>query len=92
MATKTTSTGTSGQGNGHKKDNLLEKFFLDQLKDIYYAEQQLLKTMKTHSLISFLFSDLAFSFHLVLFLFSLAPLLLLSWLLKDQLLLLVCGS
>ena len=45
MATKTTSTGTSGQGNGHKKDNLLEKFFLDQLKDIYYAEQQLLKAL-----------------------------------------------
>jgi ferritin-like metal-binding protein YciE len=40
MATKTaTST------NGQKKGNQLEKFFQDQLKDIYYAEQQLLKAL-----------------------------------------------
>jgi ferritin-like metal-binding protein YciE len=28
-----------------KKDSLLEKFFTDQLKDIYYAEQQLIKSI-----------------------------------------------
>lgn len=45
MATKTTASGnTSEQSNG-QKDNLLEKFFVDQLKDIYYAEQQLLKAL-----------------------------------------------
>jgi len=44
MATKTSATSTSDQSNG-KKDNLLEKFFLDQLKDIYYAEQQMLKAL-----------------------------------------------
>jgi len=44
MATKTPATSTSEQSNG-KKDNLLEKFFLDQLKDIYYAEQQMLKAL-----------------------------------------------
>ena len=45
MATKTTAPSTPGQSNGHKKENLLENFFLDQLKDIYYAEQQLLKAL-----------------------------------------------
>lgn len=44
MATKTTATNNPEQSNG-KKENLLEKFFLDQLKDIYYAEQQLLKAL-----------------------------------------------
>ena len=56
MATKTSSS-TQGLTNGktsdtngkhketQKKDNQLQKFFLDQLKDIYYAEQQLLKTL-----------------------------------------------
>lgn len=45
MATKTAAANTSSeQGNG-RKENLLEKFFLDQLKDIYYAEQQLLKAL-----------------------------------------------
>lgn len=56
MATKTSSS-TQGQTNGktsevngqhkedQKKDNPLQKFFLDQLKDIYYAEQQLLKAL-----------------------------------------------
>ncbi len=44
MATKNTgstpqSSASSERGNG----SLLEKFFQDQLKDIYYAEQQLLK-------------------------------------------------
>lgn len=29
-----------------KKESMLEKFFTDQLKDIYYAEQQLLKALK----------------------------------------------
>src|SRR6188474_40628 len=45
MATKP-ATSTSGQSNGQKKERLLEKFFLDQLKDIYYAEQQMLKALK----------------------------------------------
>jgi len=49
MATKSTGTkagSTTTQGsNGQKKESLLEKFFLDQLKDIYYAEQQLLKAI-----------------------------------------------
>src|SRR5689334_1310688 len=32
--------------NGHSsQESLLEKFFVDQLKDIYYAEQQLLKAI-----------------------------------------------
>ena len=58
MATKTSSS-TSGQSNGktsqangqskekkgQQKENQLEKFFLDQLKDIYYAEQQLVKAL-----------------------------------------------
>lgn len=38
----------SGQqnNNGQQQDeSLLEKFFLDQLKDIYYAEQQLVKAL-----------------------------------------------
>src|SRR6187401_758691 len=40
MATKTATS-----SNGQKKSGQLEKFFLDQLKDIYYAEQQLLKAL-----------------------------------------------
>src|SRR6187401_41050 len=40
MATKTATS-----SNGQKKGGQLEKFFLDQLKDIYYAEQQLLKAL-----------------------------------------------
>src|SRR6186713_3687215 len=40
MATKTATT-----SNGQKKGSQLEKFFHDQLKDIYYAEQQLLKAL-----------------------------------------------
>jgi len=37
----------SGRGsNGQKgQESLLEKFFTDQLKDIYYAEQKLLKAI-----------------------------------------------
>jgi ferritin-like metal-binding protein YciE len=35
---------TSNNGNGNQP-SLLEKFFIDQLKDIYYAEQQLLKAI-----------------------------------------------
>ena len=43
-------SGTNGSTNGHtnsatNKPSLLEKFFTDQLKDIYYAEQQLLKAL-----------------------------------------------
>ncbi len=51
MATKTASS-TAGQtngktaySNGQNKENPLEKFFHDQLKDMYYAEQQLLKAL-----------------------------------------------
>src|ERR1051325_7917139 len=36
--------GAGSHGNG-KQGSLLEKFFIDQLKDIYYAEQQLLKAI-----------------------------------------------
>ena len=39
------STKTSSQSNGQKGEGLLEKFFHDQLKDIYYAEQQLIKAL-----------------------------------------------
>ena len=58
MATKTVSSapgqsnGKTSQSNGHskekndkQKENQLEKFFTDQLKDIYYAEQQLVKAL-----------------------------------------------
>jgi ferritin-like metal-binding protein YciE len=44
MATKT-ATSTNGHSIGQKKENQLEKFFFDQLKDIYYAEQQMLKAL-----------------------------------------------
>ena len=34
-------------GNGNKQgESMLENFFTDQLKDIYYAEQQLLKALQ----------------------------------------------
>lgn len=45
MATKTAAVNTSSEQSNGRKENLLEKFFLDQLKDIYYAEQQLLKAL-----------------------------------------------
>src|SRR5688500_15058418 len=32
--------------NGKKKQSMLEKFFTDQLKDIYYAEQVLIKALE----------------------------------------------
>jgi ferritin-like metal-binding protein YciE len=35
----------SSKNNGKRQESLLEKFFIDQLKDIYYAEQQLLKAL-----------------------------------------------
>jgi ferritin-like metal-binding protein YciE len=35
----------SSRNNGKNQPSLLEKFFTDQLKDIYYAEQQLLKAI-----------------------------------------------
>jgi len=36
----------TSQNNGSEhQESLLEKFFIDQLKDIYYAEQQLLKAL-----------------------------------------------
>jgi ferritin-like metal-binding protein YciE len=35
----------NGKKPGEEQSSLLEKFFTDQLKDIYYAEQQLLKAL-----------------------------------------------
>ena len=48
MATKNNSgSGTSNSANGQSNnESMLEKFFEDQLKDIYYAEQQLLKALE----------------------------------------------
>jgi ferritin-like metal-binding protein YciE len=55
---KTTKSTTTNSGsnsnaaatssNGHSESNtpFLEKFFMDQLKDMYYAEQQLLKALE----------------------------------------------
>jgi ferritin-like metal-binding protein YciE len=51
MATKKSGTKTASNENGNenptdaKQETLLEKFFNDQLKDIYYAEQQLVKAL-----------------------------------------------
>jgi len=36
---------SSAKDNGEQQDSLLEKFFEDQLKDIYYAEQQITKAL-----------------------------------------------
>ena len=36
--------GTKHAGHKSNKTSLLEKFFVDQLKDIYYAEQHLIKS------------------------------------------------
>jgi ferritin-like metal-binding protein YciE len=36
---------TNSRNNGKKQGSLLEKFFIDQLQDIYYAEQQLVKAL-----------------------------------------------
>ena len=38
-------SGTNARNNGKNQGSLLEKFFIDQLKDIYYAEQQLVKAL-----------------------------------------------
>ncbi len=43
--TSTTSKTEKTESKEKKKDSLLEKFFTDQLKDIYYAEQQLTKSI-----------------------------------------------
>jgi ferritin-like metal-binding protein YciE len=44
---KTVPGNTNADGNGKKEQgSLLEEFFTDQLKDIYYAEQQLLKGLE----------------------------------------------
>jgi len=40
-----TSGSTKQNATGEEKTSLLEKFFMDQLKDIYYAEQQLIKAI-----------------------------------------------
>jgi len=37
--------GANGSNGKQEQTSLLEKFFLDQLKDIYYAEQQLVKAL-----------------------------------------------
>lgn len=42
LSTRNRITSSNGSGN---QESLLEKFFTDQLKDIYYAEQQLLKAI-----------------------------------------------
>ena len=38
-------TNSNSNGNRNGSESLLEKLFSDQLKDIYYAEQQLLKAL-----------------------------------------------
>ena len=52
MKNQKTSTDSNGSSNGTReasrktnKTSLLEKFFIDQLKDIYYAEQHLVKSL-----------------------------------------------
>jgi ferritin-like metal-binding protein YciE len=35
----------SGRGQALAKDNLLEEFFVDEIKDIYWAEKHLIKTL-----------------------------------------------
>src|SRR5436189_1311986 len=46
MKNSKTNNGTSTNGKeGKNKISPLEKFFTDQLKDIYYAEQQLVKAL-----------------------------------------------
>ena len=45
MAQTTTSTDKNVARKSGEGESLLEKFFLDQLKDIYYAEQLLVKTI-----------------------------------------------
>jgi len=43
---KPTDKNADGEERQVKQESLLEKFFHDQLKDIYYAEQQLLKALE----------------------------------------------
>src|SRR5262249_26027986 len=38
-------SGRQNANNGQRQESLLEKFFIDQLQDIYYAEQELLKAL-----------------------------------------------
>jgi ferritin-like metal-binding protein YciE len=45
MAKSTNDNALEQATNGTKKETMLEKFFHDQLKDIYYAEQKLLKAL-----------------------------------------------
>lgn len=46
MSNSKSNTGAGSNGSQEKKNgSLLEKFFTDQLKDIYYAEQQLIKAL-----------------------------------------------
>ncbi len=45
MKQKNTGRASVTSQSGHKKESPLEKFFNDQLKDMYYAEQQLIKAL-----------------------------------------------
>lgn len=45
MESNGSSNGTKDAGLQNKKTSLLEKFFVDQLKDMYYAEQHLVKAI-----------------------------------------------
>jgi ferritin-like metal-binding protein YciE len=45
-ATKSTNgSQTSSKSEGSEKDNMLEEFFKDEIKDIYWAEKHLVKTL-----------------------------------------------
>ena len=45
-ATKSTNgSQTSSKSEGNEKDNMLEEFFKDEIKDIYWAEKHLVKTL-----------------------------------------------
>ena len=45
MKQKKITKATERSENGKKKQSMLEKFFIDQLKDMYYAEQLLMKAL-----------------------------------------------
>jgi len=45
MSTHTTSKSRTARAGGSQPDSKLEKFFHDELKDIYWAEKQLVKTL-----------------------------------------------
>jgi ferritin-like metal-binding protein YciE len=45
MKTKTTASGKKSKSQGTEKDGKLEAFFKDEIKDIYWAEKHLVKTL-----------------------------------------------